>query len=193
MQSKRVDENFESVLNRQLYPEASGGTSFEITDEKGKSIDGNSVYAESSSSGEIAFMGATAKAGESFTVEFSYSVLEGAGISIGFTAEDGTAGEFVAVEDMGTGIKNARLRVSTPESDKAYHLTVRFDGAIKVIFDNVKAEWLDMSSVGAYESFESEIPLYERNVFGGASEKIETLSSGNVLSVTTPAGRRREI
>ena len=187
IQSKRVDENFESVLNRQLYPEASGGTSFEITDEKGKSIDGNSVYAESSSSGEIAFMGATAKAGESFTVEFSYSVLEGAGISIGFTAEDGTAGEFVAVEDMGTGIKNAKLRVSTPESDKAYHLTVRFDGAIKVIFDNVKAEWLDMSSVGAYESFESEIPLYERNVFGGASEKIETLSSGNVLSVTTPA------
>ena len=64
IQSKRVDENFESVLNRQLYPEASGGTSFEITDEKGKSIDGNSVYAESSSSGEIAFMGATAK-GES--------------------------------------------------------------------------------------------------------------------------------
>ncbi len=187
IRDKSVDENFESVLKRQLYPEAKKGASLALTAEKGKSIDGNSAYVKTTMEGEVVFRGANAGGGQTFRVELSYSLLSGTSFSVGFTADDGSSGGFVAIDDLASGIKRATLRLTAPAEDKEYHLTVRLGADSEAILDNVKASWIDMSATGIYESFESEVEVYVRSVFGGAEGVTETLSSGTVLRVSAPA------
>lgn len=184
---RSVNENFESLLNRQLYPVAKNATA-KVTDARGESIDGNSLcVAAASAQGEVLMKGAKARGGQSFTVEFSYSMIEGSGLSVGFASEDGTGGGiFVPVEDVGAGIHNAIVRLTAPEGDKEYYLVFRVSSGTKAAIDNVKAEWLNMDAVGDYETFDG-TEVYLRSVFGGAQMQVDTVTAGNLLTVTAPA------
>ncbi len=186
LKDQSVSENFSSVLNRKLYPEGTGGATAEVTAASGKTIDGNSVYAETTAEGDVVFKGANVRADEYVMVSFSYSMLEGAQLSVGLTADDGTEGVFIPVSDVSAGIKQTTVRVQAPAADKEYHITFRLGGSHKAIFDNVSANWVDMSAAGDYESFES-VQVYLRSPVNGAEASVTEVSSGNVLSVTAPA------
>ena len=188
IRDRAVSENFSSVLNRQLYPEGKGGATVAVTAESGKAIDGNSVYVETTSAGDVVFRGANARGGELIMAEFSYSVLAGAQLSVGLTSDDGTEGTFVPVSDVSAGIKKTTVRVQAPEADKEYHLTVRLGGEQKLILDNINASWVDTEAIGDYESFEGTQQVYLRSAVNGAQLSVKEVSSGNVLAVTAPAG-----
>lgn len=186
MSTRAVSEDFESLMERQLYPEGKDAE-VEVTEATGKSIDALTVRAVSENGGDVVMKGAAAHAEESFIVKFDYSVLAGEALSVGFTAADGTEGTFVPVEDLAAGVRTASVRVAAPAGEKEYFLTFRLGAGAEVLIDNISTSWIDPDVPSDYESFEG-AEVYARSAYGGAETEVVSTSAGNRLQVTAPAG-----